>query len=186
MLLILLLWQSHNHSPNSTIHRRKCRSMCVGVAGCGCGRGHVCADSNDVPACVFTPCLGCCCSDAAAVGDGDIVALGDPLKPQGFYPVKTKTLWPGEQLTVGCEFDSSDVATTVVAGSDHNHEMCNMYLMVYSSLSHLEMCNDGSSMVDELAPGNMPHSAALLKDPYPLWKPPKPQDKLEKVNCVCW
>ena len=119
---------------------------------------------------------------AGPAGPGDIVAMGDPLKPQGFTPVKTKTIWPGEHLTVGCEFDSSDKTQVVVAGSDHNHEMCNMYLMVYSGVTHIEMCSDGTSMVDELAPGNMQHSAALLKDPFPLWKPPRPDSKLNQVG----
>jgi len=114
-------------------------------------------------------------------GPGDIIASGDPLKPQGFTPVKSKTLWPGERLTVGCEFDSSDKSSVVVAGSDHTHEMCNMYLMVYSSVAHIEMCSDGTSLVDELSPGNMPHSASLQKDPFPLWKPPQPDSKLEQV-----
>jgi hypothetical protein len=70
----------------------------------------------------------------------------------------------------------------VMAGSDHVHEMCNMYLMVYSAVSHIEMCSDGNSLVDELAPGNMPHSAQLLRDPFPLWKPPQVDAKLEKVS----
>lgn len=115
-------------------------------------------------------------------GPGDLVAVGDPQLPQGFYSTKAKTIWPGEHLTVGCEFDSSNVSHTVMAGSDHVHEMCNMYLMVYSAVSHIEMCSDGNSLVDELAPGNMPHSAALLRDPFPLWKPPKPEAKLQKVR----
>ena len=125
-------------------------------------------------------------------GAGDLVAVGDPQLPQGFYPAKAKTIWPGERLTVGCEFDSSNVTHTVMAGSDHVHEMCNMYLMVYSAVSHIEMCSDGNSLVDELAPGNMPHSAQLLRDPFPLWKPPQTDAKLEKVRerwgggvCVC-
>jgi hypothetical protein len=57
-----------------------------------------------------------------------------------------------------------------------------MYLMVYSTVAHIEMCSDGTSMVDELAAGNMPHSAQLVKDPFPLWKPPTPDTKLEKVR----
>lgn len=57
------------------------------------------------------------------------------------------------------------------------------------------MCSDGNSLVDELAPGNMPHTATFLKDPFPLWKPPRPEAKLEKVGwglrlggwgCWCW
>jgi hypothetical protein len=57
-----------------------------------------------------------------------------------------------------------------------------MYLMVYGSVAHIEMCSDGTSMVDELAPGNMPHSAQLVRDPFPLWKPPTTDAKLKKVR----
>lgn len=124
----------------------------------------------------------CCCTVLCCAGQGDLVAVGDPQLPQGFYSTKSKTIWPGEHLTVGCDFDSSNKTQVVMAGSDHTHEMCNMYLMVYSSVSHIEMCSDGYSMVDELAPGNMPHSAKLLRDPYPQWKPPKTDDQLDKVR----
>lgn len=111
---------------------------------------------------------------------GDMVAIGNPQLPQGFYSTKAKVIWPGERLTVGCDFDSSNMTQVVHAGSDHNHEMCNMYLMVYASVAHIEMCSDGTSLVDELAPGNMVHAAKLIRDPYPLWKPPTPATKLEK------
>ncbi|KAF8067346.1 pam-b [Scenedesmus sp. PABB004] len=111
-------------------------------------------------------------------GHGHVVASGDPQQPQGFNPVQPQVIWPGDRLTVACDFDSSDKTVAVGAGPTHEHEMCNMYLMVYSPLPHIEMCSDGSSMVDERSPGNMPRAAALLPDPFPLWRPPKPADKL--------
>lgn len=37
-------------------------------------------------------------------------------------------------------------------------------------------------MVDELASGNMPHSAQLLRDRFPLWRSPQVDAKLEKVS----
>jgi hypothetical protein len=127
-------------------------------------------------------CVLCCAVLVCdCTGPGDLVAVGDPQLPQGFYSTKSKTIWPGEHLTVGCEFDSSNQTHAVVAGSDHTHEMCNMYLMVYGSVAHIEMCSDGISMVDELAPGNMPSSARLIRDPFPLWKPPATDTKLDKV-----
>jgi peptidylamidoglycolate lyase len=115
-------------------------------------------------------------------GRGHVVASGDPQKPQGFNPVQSQVIWPGDHLTVACDFDSSDKSVTVGAGPTHEHEMCNMYLMVYSALPHIEMCSDGSSMVDERSPGNMPRAAALLPDPFPLWKPPQPTDAVNKVR----
>lgn len=108
--------------------------------------------------------------------------MGDPQQPQGFNPVKPRVLWPGDHLTVACDFDSSDKSVAVAAGPTHEHEMCNMYLMVHSALPHIEMCSDGFRMVDEASPGNMPRSAALLPDPYPLWKPPQAEDASGKVG----
>ncbi|WIA13049.1 hypothetical protein OEZ86_006342 [Tetradesmus obliquus] len=113
-------------------------------------------------------------------GKGHVLAAGDPQKPQGFNPVQSQVIWPGDHLTVACDFDSSDKSVSVGAGPTHEHEMCNMYLMVYSALPHMEMCSDGSSMVDERSPGNMPRAAALLPDPFPLWKPPQPSDAANK------
>jgi hypothetical protein len=118
-------------------------------------------------------------------GKGHVVAAGDPQKPQGFNPVQSQVIWPGDHLTVACDFDSSDKSVSVGAGPTHEHEMCNMYLMVYSALPHIEMCSDGSSMVDERSPGNMPRAAALLPDPFPLWKPPAPTDAANKVGLKC-
>ena len=64
-----------------------------------------------------------------------VVASGDPLKPQGFNPVaKRSTIYPGDPLTVTCVFDSSDKDAPVSAGPTHDHEMCNMYLMVGGGL----------------------------------------------------
>lgn len=60
----------------------------------------------------------------------DIVAKGDPLAPQGFNPVQRSIIHPGDPLTVTCVFDSSNVDHAVSAGPTHDHEMCNMYLMV--------------------------------------------------------
>lgn len=116
-------------------------------------------------------------------GKGEIIAAGDPQAPQGFNPVKSSVIWPGEHLTVACDFDSSGMTVAVSAGPTHEHEMCNMYLMVYSAVPHIEMCNDGSSLVDERSPGNMPRAAVLLTDPFPLWKPPKPTDMVNGVCC---
>ncbi|KAF6260690.1 PHM/PNGase F domain-containing protein [Scenedesmus sp. NREL 46B-D3] len=113
-------------------------------------------------------------------GTGHVVAAGDPQKPQGFSPVEPQVIWPGDRLTVACDFDSSGKSVSVGAGPSHDHEMCNMYLMVYAALPHIEMCNDGSSMVDERSPGNMPRAAALLPDPFPLWKPPRLTDAANK------
>ena len=44
----------------------------------------------------------------AAAAASEVVAQGDPLKPQGFNPVgEARTIFPGDPLTVTCMFDSS-------------------------------------------------------------------------------
>jgi hypothetical protein len=110
-------------------------------------------------------------------GGFDIIAKGDPLAPQGFNPVERHTIYPGDPLSVTCVFDSTGVDHVVQAGPTHDHEMCNMYLMVYSTLPHIEMCNDGSVTVADKQPGNLPADGMALPDPYPHWKPPLPADK---------
>ena len=107
------------------------------------------------------------------------LASGDPLAPQGFNPVQQSTIWPGDRLTVTCDFNSTVQKQSVAAGPTHEHEMCNMYLMVYSNMPHIEMCADGTGLVGDQSPGNLPKQAALVPDPYPLWKPFEPEDKTD-------
>jgi hypothetical protein len=175
------------------------RGACLQLQGCCCWRGGAvhrgaqqqqqlwqhamqrCAPSHRAPPCAL----------AAHAGPVDIIADGDPLQPQGFSPVASKTLWPGERLNVSCEFDSSDRDAPVSAGPDHVHEMCNMYLMVYSALPHLEMCSDGATWADEASPGNLRRGDSVVPDPYPRWAPPAPADVLrDKVRaravCAAW
>lgn len=40
----------------------------------------------------------------------------------------------------------------VFAGSTHEHEMCNMYVMTYSPIPHMEMCADGNMYVSGTLP----------------------------------
>lgn len=88
----------------------------------------------------------------------DLVAAGNPQLPQGFYPLpQAKRLYPGETLTVTCEFDSSAATQVVHAGPTHANEMCNMYLMLAAPLTHLAMCNtNGWAAAGDGTPGNMP------------------------------
>ena len=53
--------------------------------------------------------------------------------------------------------------------------MCNMYLMVYSKLPHIEMCADGASMVADTQPGALPRGARAAPDPSQRWRPPAPR-----------
>jgi hypothetical protein len=105
----------------------------------------------------------------------ELLAQGDPQAPQGFNPSPAKVLYPGDPITATCDFDSREASRDVHAGATHGDEMCNLYLMLYSPLPHLEMCADGSSLTDDRSPGNLPPErlgARFLPDPYPRWKPP--------------
>jgi hypothetical protein len=95
------------------------------------------------------------------------------LHMQGFYPVEPHVIHPGDILRTTCEFDSSDRDTATSAGATHEHEMCNLYMMVYGTFSHLTMCAGGAFIVDGSSPGQLPDAgAAVIADPYPLWQPP--------------
>lgn len=101
-----------------------------------------------------------------------VVAAGNPQKAHGFTRVVSEVIWPGDHLTVTCMYDASERRPI------HDHELCNMHLMLYSSLPHVELCTDGSTVVDERAPGNMQRAARLLPDPFPLWRPVKPTENI--------
>ncbi|GBF95833.1 peptidyl-glycine alpha-amidating monooxygenase A precursor [Raphidocelis subcapitata] len=114
------------------------------------------------------------------VGNGtDVLAHGDPQAPQGFNPVTPSAIHPGDPLTVTCLFNSSAVDHPVSAGPSHDHEMCNMYLMVYSAIPHIEMCSDGEGLVADTQPGNLPRAAGARPDPSPGWRPPGPAEAPE-------
>ena len=64
----------------------------------------------------------------------------DPQLPQAFVETPRHVIWPGDELRVVCEFDSLNKTSAVYAGSTHNHEMCNLYAMVYSPSPFIDMC----------------------------------------------
>lgn len=113
-----------------------------------------------------------------ANGSGlDVLANGDPQMPQGFNPTPKSTLYPGDRLTVTCDFDSSNMTRAVQAGPTHQHEMCNMYMMVYSRIPHLSMCDDGAVSGLDDRPGTMNGRGKFLTDPSPQWQPPRADSK---------
>ncbi|GFR52234.1 hypothetical protein Agub_g14767 [Astrephomene gubernaculifera] len=106
---------------------------------------------------------------------GEVLISRDPQLPQSFVPTPRHTLAPGDRLTVTCDFDSSDKTAVVEAGPTHNHEMCNMYVMVYGKTPYMTMCDDDRLDIREDSPGALPRRATLLPDPSPFWQPPRPQ-----------
>eukprot|EP00197_Chlamydomonas_leiostraca_P013619 CAMPEP_0202860488 /NCGR_PEP_ID=MMETSP1391-20130828/2163_1 /ASSEMBLY_ACC=CAM_ASM_000867 /TAXON_ID=1034604 /ORGANISM="Chlamydomonas leiostraca, Strain SAG 11-49" /LENGTH=823 /DNA_ID=CAMNT_0049539651 /DNA_START=226 /DNA_END=2694 /DNA_ORIENTATION=+ len=102
----------------------------------------------------------------------EVVATNNPQLPQAFYPVKQQVIWPGDRLKVTCDFDSTSRSTPTYAGSTHNDEMCNMYMMVYGHHPIISMCDGDSFQVGEDTPGVLPRAASFAPDPCPFWQPP--------------
>jgi len=75
----------------------------------------------------------------------------DPQLPQEFELLSEKgtslTVSAGDALRVTCSFDTTNETAVVNAGFGASHEMCNMYVMVYSDEPQYLSClgsNDGS------------------------------------------
>ncbi|EFJ48883.1 hypothetical protein VOLCADRAFT_120843 [Volvox carteri f. nagariensis] len=75
----------------------------------------------------------------------ELLYTRDPQLPQSFVPSTRHVFWPGDRLTVTCDFDSTNRSTVTVAGSTHKDEMCNMYIMVYGKTPYLSMCSDSTA-----------------------------------------
>ncbi|KAK9814322.1 hypothetical protein WJX72_004044 [[Myrmecia] bisecta] len=94
-----------------------------------------------------------------------------PQLPQGFNPVNPNLVFrPGDRLEATCDFDSSDQAQAVNAGSTHNDEMCNLYMMVWSQRPFFMTCvnNHGVTQLHDM--GGVPAAASLVEDTE--WTPP--------------
>lgn len=85
----------------------------------------------------------------------------DPQLPQGFTPLKQDiAIRPGDTLQATCMFDSSNQTRPVKAGSTHNDEMCNLYLMLYSQLPYFMSCY-GSPQIERHGTGGIPAESTL-------------------------
>jgi len=86
----------------------------------------------------------------------------DPLLPQEFVelaPNDAFTIQSGDVLSVTCEFNTMNETTPVEAGFGAAHEMCNMYVMVYSDEPQYMSClgsNTGKITAFEIAAGDAP------------------------------
>lgn len=95
----------------------------------------------------------------------ELMADRDPLLAQAFVPAKNFTVHHGDRLKVTCDFDSTGQTTVVVAGATHEHEMCNLYLMVYAPLPHLQMCSNGMTFGGYDNPGTLPMAGKFVLEP---------------------
>lgn len=70
--------------------------------------------------------------------DDRIIGVGDPQKPQMFYPVKEKdmTLTKGDSVYAHCEFNNNKTHVVKI-GHTGDDEMCNFYLMYWTESQQL-------------------------------------------------
>lgn len=87
------------------------------------------------------------------------VAKGDPQWPQAFYPVSSPSslidVKDGDALVGVCTYHN-DENRNVYAGSTHNDEMCNIYLMYYADST------DG--VMDVCAGSSYPQLETIIPD----------------------
>jgi len=67
------------------------------------------------------------------VEDNHIIGVGDPQKPQMFYPVREEnlTIRKGDSVYAYCEFNNNQTHSVNI-GPTANDEMCNYYLMYWT------------------------------------------------------
>ena len=84
-----------------------------------------------------------------------------PQLPQGFTPVSQVTFWPGQRLEATCAFNSMERSDVTWAGATHHHEMCNLYMIMWSELPVFINCYDSHAAVDRHGIGGLPLLANL-------------------------
>eukprot|EP00803_Ostreobium_quekettii_P002596 evm.model.scf_760EXC.6 EVM.evm.TU.scf_760EXC.6 scf_760EXC:55513-65279(+) len=117
--------------------------------------------------------------------DGDRLAERDPQLPQGFVPVlEESVILPGETLRVTCDFNSTSETMAVYAGSKHNNEMCNLYMMQYAEMPYFVHCADNTPVVDLEGPGGMLANATFTPEDVALgtWAPPHLGEQISGVT----
>ena len=81
----------------------------------------------------------------------DLFAVGDPQKPQAFYPLnETITVNPGDTLFARCVYNSMDRSKVTYIGSTAGDEMCNLYLMFYSEAEGHDFFTCGTNVAPQL------------------------------------
>ncbi len=81
-------------------------------------------------------------------GSHSRVCEHSPQLPQGFTPVTNITFLPGQVLEATCDFDSTERTEVTHAGSTHHHEMCNLYMMMWSELPVFMTCSGQGTWSD--------------------------------------
>lgn len=92
-----------------------------------------------------------------------------PQLPQGFTPVSDIVFWPGQKLQATCQFNSTERDDVTWAGATHHHEMCNLYMIMWSELPVFINCYDNFTAVDYHGAGlPLPHDSLIPSAPFLL------------------
>lgn len=92
-----------------------------------------------------------------------------PVATKAPYTSHPKTITAGDALQATCLFDSSNETRRVSAGPSHTDEMCNLYLMTYSSMPVFVDCNGGWVDAKISGPGGVPAHAELVREAEQRW-----------------
>jgi len=67
------------------------------------------------------------------------------LPPQHRSPLRRRrrAAAPGDRLEATCDYNSTERSEITTAGSTHHHEMCNLYMMMWSELPVFMTCGGG-------------------------------------------
>ena len=71
----------------------------------------------------------------------------------------------GDRLEATCEFDSTEREAVTTAGATHHHEMCNLYMMMWSELPVFMTCSGAGTHGDEPSINPSGAGAAFTLDP---------------------
>ena len=71
----------------------------------------------------------------------------------------------GDRLEATCEFDSTEREAVTTAGATHAHEMCNLYMMMWSELPVFMTCSGAGTHGDEPSINPSGAGAAFTLDP---------------------
>ena len=86
--------------------------------------------------------------DQVSEGQRRRVVEHSPQLPQGFTAVSQTVFWPGQTLEATCQFNSMERDDITWAGATHHHEMCNLYMIMWSELPVFLNCYDSFTSVD--------------------------------------
>ena len=97
----------------------------------------------------------------------------NPQRPQSFHPIEPPLPFrPGDTLRQYCTYDSRNYTRAITSGQTTEHEMCNLYLLVYSEVPVIFWCIDREEWINVHAVGGL-DAKGYLKSETEIWTSPK-------------